>query len=381
MDCPSCGRTIRVPNPDGDVEPLPDLKLNLKDAKLATALDELVALGQGAAPFEPREPAVVVEPLASDDVVSNANKPEPDAVHEAKTPKPPNVSTVPVGSPPLVAPVPVAVEPQIPAKPIPLEIHDPRKSTTAASIQELALLAGSKPRDPAAEQPVIDLEVELGLAKNRQQHEARPAISTLISWLVTAALLGFFAGFVVGRWDRAQNNSLKPKSDNAAVAPVSNGRVSDPFQEPSKSAAIRGEIMFKTETGELRSDRGARVVLLPETRQGSAKLAVVGFRSADNEADVHVAAAALKALGGDVAVVGDNGSFEVPTLKPGTYRLLALSHFQPRDDQPIDPATKSLLDAYFDKPDQLLGKCRYHVEEIKVQGTQTVKWNYSFERE
>ena len=31
VDCPTCGRTIRVPDPEGFVQPMPELKLNLKD--------------------------------------------------------------------------------------------------------------------------------------------------------------------------------------------------------------------------------------------------------------------------------------------------------------------------------------------------------------
>ena len=51
FDCPTCGRTIRVPSLDGTVAPVPAPELNAADAHLARALDELAALAEpGAAP-------------------------------------------------------------------------------------------------------------------------------------------------------------------------------------------------------------------------------------------------------------------------------------------------------------------------------------------
>lgn len=46
VDCPTCGRTLRVPNLDGTVDPAPVLGLNLADAGLRRALDELGQIGQ-----------------------------------------------------------------------------------------------------------------------------------------------------------------------------------------------------------------------------------------------------------------------------------------------------------------------------------------------
>jgi len=81
-------------------------------------------------------------------------------------------------------------------------------------------------------------------------------------------------------------------------------------------------------------------------------------------------------------VVDESGNFEVTSLKPGTYRVLALSHFQPRDErESLDAALKAILDNFFDRSEQLLGKCGYHLGELKVTGKQTELWDYSFERE
>ncbi|HID22034.1 MAG TPA: hypothetical protein EYP14_06490, partial [Planctomycetaceae bacterium] len=45
VDCPACGRTIRVPGLDGRVDPIPTPALDFQDSELVRALDELAAIG------------------------------------------------------------------------------------------------------------------------------------------------------------------------------------------------------------------------------------------------------------------------------------------------------------------------------------------------
>ncbi|RLT11766.1 MAG: hypothetical protein DWI21_02235 [Planctomycetota bacterium] len=352
VDCPTCGRTIRVPDPEGFVQPMPELKLNLKDSKLATALEELAMFGQDAAVVESESAVAVSE-------------------GEGNSPKLPPAPS---------APVPIRVEPVVIAKPIPIEIYDTQKPAPVASMQELAALASQPPtRDPAAEQPMVDVEMTFG-----QRDVVRESLKrTGISWIVIASLLSFIVGFAVGRWDRSSvavskevvgpdGKPLVAKSNSPATA----------VSLSKQNVAVRGRITYQTDSGERRFDRGARVLLLPEKRAGTTKLAVNGFRSADADADGQVAAASLRALGGDVAIVDDAGNFESTALKPGTYRILALSHFQSREDRAaIEPSVKALLESYFDKPEQLLGKCRYKLADLKVSGQDAEIWDYLFERE
>ena len=341
VDCPTCGRTIRVPDPEGNVQPLPELKLNIKDSKLATALEELAMFGQNEPVMEP-ESAV--------------------AVPEGDTPKPPT-------APPL-APVPIRVEPVVVAKPIPIEVHDTRQPAPVASMQELSALASLPTvRDPAAEQPVVDVEMPVeqrGASRLLSKHSGA-------NWIVITSLLSFIGGFAIGRWDRSSVTVPKEFVGADGRPPVATGK---------GSVAVRGRITFQTDSGERRPDRGARVLLLPEKRAGTTKLPVTGFRSADADADGQVAAASLRALGGDVAIVDDFGNFESASLKPGTYHILVLSHFQPREDRAATgPSVRALLDNYFDKPEQLLGKCRYQLAELKITGQDAELWDHLFERE
>ncbi len=360
MDCPTCGRTIRVPDPEGKVQPLPELKLNFKDSKLATALEELASLG--------RDDGVHDEPGP---VVAIGDQPEPPD-------SPAEVAPLPKAPP--VAPVPIRIEPVLAPKPIPIEVHDSRKPAQVASMHELSALATlPTTRDPASEQPVVDVEMPFGRpAKGHVTHKRAGT-----SWIVIASLIGFILGFGVGRWDRTAVKDSKGSNDKPMVA--KNG-ADNPIETASKAIAVRGRITYQTESGDRRPDRGSRVLLLPEKRNGSTKLVAAGFRASDadsaTDADSKLAAASLRALGGDVATVDDAGNFESAALPAGTYRILALSHFQPRNDRAqIEPEVKGLLESYFDKPEQLLGKCRYRLDTVKVSGNEPAPWDHSFERE
>lgn len=356
VDCPQCGRTIRVPDPEGKVQPLPDLKLNLEDSKLASALDELAMLGRHDTAAGELESAVAV------------------AEGEGNTPKP-----LTVGGANVAAAAPIRIEPVVAAKPIPIQVPDPRQPAPVATMKELAALASLPSHDPATEQPVVDIAMPLAQKDLAQATLKRGGLS----WIVIASLLGFIAGFVIGRWDHSSGAALKSQPTDGAK-PIAAMRPSsgDPFLSNPSAVAVRGRITFQAESGELRPDRGARVLLLPETRTGKRKLDITGFRSGDADADAQDAAASLRRLGGDVAIVDEGGNFESTSLKPGTYRILALSHFQPRDDRAsVEASVKALLDNFFDKPEQLLGKCRYQVGELKVSGQTPALWDHSFERD
>jgi hypothetical protein len=363
VDCPTCGRTIRVPDEEGNVLPLPDLKLNLQDAKLSSALDELALLGKAEVPaFEPESAVAVAE---SDDHEDAPQATQPGIV---------------IAPPPPVVAAPIRLDPLLPAKPIPIPAHDPRQPAPVATMQELAALANLPTRmDPAAEQPIVATEPTFA-ARSRS-----PSTTNWfgIGWVIAGTLLGFVGGFVVRGRDDGSSPSVPnvPANAGAKPTPADNANVASGSTK-DKSASVRGSITFLTEAGEQRPDKGARVLVLPETRGGTIKLSVVGLRPSDSAEDAAVASASLRALGGDVAVVDDSGNFELGSLAPGNYRILALSRYQPRDDRvAIDAELKGILESYFEKAEPLLGKCQFRLDKIKVTGQQPALWNHSFVRD
>ena len=357
VDCPTCGRTIRVPDEQGHVAPVPEAKLQ-HDSKLANALEELAALGV-AGSYEPDVAVAVID-------------------NESKTPKPPTERKPPPVVPP-PAPIPMSVDAPLPAKPIPFEMHDPHKPAPVATMQELATLANqsAKPRDPFGDLP----QVERDPAANGNGRRGK---GVSIPWVITASVLSMWIGFVFGSWRRNPAPQNVVQADPKKGDPKLNGQpvAANPGDPFGNAPSVRGRITFQTGAGERRPDRGARVLFMPEQRIGTAKLDVVGFRSADSDDNGKVASAGLRAAGGDVAIVDDAGNFDVGHLKPGTYRVVALSHFQERNEKTkLDTASKGILDPYFDRPEQLLGKCSYHIGEVKISGKETELWDFSFERE
>jgi hypothetical protein len=143
--------------------------------------------------------------------------------------------------------------------------------------------------------------------------------------------------------------------------------------------AIRGRITYENEDGDRRPDRQARVLVFPQQRTGQRKLDITGLRSADSPEDFRSAAAAFRALGGDVTLVDEDGSFQISLPATGTYHILVLSNYQPRDTaEAIEASLLNLLSQYFDRSEQLLGRAAYHSAQIRYKGAEPVVWDHSF---
>lgn len=344
VDCPQCGRTLRVPRLDGKIAPLPEPEWDLKDSNLARALDELASIGQ-----------------EQDDVPVSA--PLEDAAV--------------VAAPPVLAPAPARVVHDVPLSAVPVSAPQPVRSVVASPSdgsldKALAVLAAAPAAD--AIRPAPGTQV----ASNPS---ARPAsqVRQLVTIVVIAAASYAF-GYLVG----SRSESTTPASSSVAKNPADVQMVKPPSAngENQAGAKLSGRITYVTQSGDSRPDRGARVIVFPPQRAGSAKLSVVGFRAADETADMQVAAASLKALGGAVAIVGDDGTYSLSVPGPGEYQVLVLSHFQPREsDKQTSGRLRSLLESYFDRPDQLLGLLDYHHTQVRHKGADAEIWDYSFAKQ
>jgi hypothetical protein len=345
VDCPQCGRTLRVPRLDGKIAPLPELEWDLKDSNLAKALDELAAIGQ-----------------ARDEDV-----PESEPVDHA----------VAVAAPPVAAPPPPRImhDAPLPAVPVmaPQPVRPPAPPASDGSLDKaLAVLAAGPVGDATrpAPSPRFDSAPTIG----------RTSSTRLIVIGVLLAVSSFSLGYAIGT-RRAGTSPLssKPTTNQNDVAvvkpPAANGAA-------QAEATLSGRITYLTQSGDNRPDRGARVIVFPPSRGGSAKLSVAGFRAADEVADMQVAAAGLKALGGAIAVVQDDGTYSLSVSGPGEYQVLVLSHFQSRDaDKQLSPRLRSLLESYFDRPDQLLGTLDYHHGQVRHKGAGSEIWDFSFAKQ
>ena len=373
VDCPTCGRSIRVPLLDGTVQPLPTPELNLQDAHLARALDELAQLGDLL-----DQPLPVAKSAAMGfERESNDNGDDGDEANQIPQPIP---EPIPIEMP--LAPTPIKLD-----RPVPVLEPPPNASSVASGqvasnvpsareherslMAELLSLAPppaaqgspSPQRSRTDEAPQSEVHSDV-VASHESRSRRRPATSIRSA----VAVLGLFlSGMFVERFVRVLE-SLSPAVSSPVVAPVVAADV------PSE---LSGRITYKTAEGESQPDRGARLIVFPDERPGDVKLPAMGFRPADSEADARVATAAIKALGGTLATVDDAGRFQLD-LPAGSYRVLVLSRFQSRDEaQAADPALLKQLAAYFQNPTELLGRAEHHFSPLRIKGTGEI-WDHSF---
>lgn len=338
VDCPTCGRSIRVPGLDGAVLPVTAPELNRQDAKLMRALDELAhwesppaAAAVAAAEQAPEEEAEIPQPIA-----------EP----------------IPIEVP--VAPDPISIQPppvvESAREPDRYATEAPPPMNVAQALEELQQLADSKftPAVVTAQPATV---------------VAPPARKSRTTWIVLgamAAVIAFLAGYIL-----ANRRGFAP-------APTELPQPVAPVADSAASSAIAGRISYHTTDGSSRPDRGARVLVLPREREGEAKLPVVGFRAGDHPADVRVAQAALQALGGDYAIADDGGQFEIRLPNPGTFHIIVISRYADRSDAALDPELSRMLTPFFDQPAQLLGRTKIHFGQVRYKGTGAEIWDHAF---
>ena len=343
-DCPTCGRTIRIPNLDGTVDALPDPKLNLQDAGLRDALaslaslDDVVAAQDSADPQDKLEsvPFVVPHDSRSRDIV------EPAIVEAA-----------------------AIIEPQVEIPPANQTLTPSAVATAPDPLAELATRAAAP---PTAAPPV-------------RRHRRKGGGALLMGAVLLAFLAGMGIGYSIGR---ASSKSI-PHTEQPEVAVNPPANPAKPLAPQAQLPAanlngrvtIQGTLTYQTANRQTLSDSDARILIFPEKHPGQVKLPIQGFRAGADPADRRVAEASLQALGGDYTTADKGGRF-MRQLPPGTYHLLLISRYSPRDEnaQLIDPV-RDLAAAYFDRPQLLVGQVNYHYVKL-TPGTQSETIDYQF---
>ena len=335
VDCPTCGRSIRVPQRSGKAKAVTAKpKLDLEDDALSAALDELVALGQ------------------SDGQLAN----------HPSTPEPIERTTV------SVAPASVSLPPLPPVE------------VTEVPLQAAAIIA-SPIELSVADEPAADFTSEL-----EQLAQVAPVDISEFDpppkriWFlptIAALLVGFGAGYVARIWEtdfvRAQTyENQKPEFQLDGIA-AANDRI-------GHESALQGRVMYVSGTGETRPDIGARVILLPMKRATSQKISESGVRAGDSARDQMLAAKALRKQGGEITVVKDDGSFSVNLAAPGEYHVLVLSHYQRREDTRIPSSDRQVIDDWFERGTSVLGRVDYVLSKLNYSGQGTESRDFEFER-
>ncbi|MCA9088048.1 MAG: hypothetical protein KDA90_05360 [Planctomycetaceae bacterium] len=337
-DCPTCGRTIRIPNLDGTVDALPAPKLNLQDAGLRDALASLASLDDVAPANESADPQ---DRLESVPFVVPSDSRARDIVE------------------PAIVEAAAIIEPQVEAPPI----NPPAAPSVARpDADPLAELATQVPAPTTATPPPRRLRRKGGGAL-----------------LMGAVLIAFLAGMGIGYSIGSAPNKPIPHAEQPEVAATPPANPAKPVapQAANGRVTIQGTLTYQTANKQTLSDSDARILIFPQQHPGQVKLPIQGFRAGADPADRRVAEASLQALGGDYTTA-DKGGRYVLQLPSGTYHLLLISRYSPRDEnaQLIDPV-RDLATAYFDRPQLLVGQVNYHYVKLTL-GTQAETIDYQF---
>ncbi len=398
VDCPSCGRTIRVPELDGTVKPIPQPGLKLDDSRLKNALDEIASIG---------------------DVDHDAKIPDEASVDDRDSKRGPVTLDEPeaIELPPLEASEPVAPGP-LPQRRIDLgaaaddealngeEVADsntenrPWRSTAqprdswkqliaAAALKEeddLPSTADSPVDEPSGQSEWVDRDDALESDRSESDITVPPSEavvtadrdSAFLGFSTWFAIIGLIvlicsAGFWIGRstaivWslDSDSSRPVQPADRNVAV----------PVSVPAPG--VEGRVTLKTASGQWSPDRDACVILLPVDTEGVESVSSVGLRSNDTEEARRAAETKLQSIGGAVAFADGSGRFQVALDEPGQYVVLVLSRTVGRGGDSPDEQTIKTVSQYFDRAEQLLGELAYHVETIRVPADLSVPLDVGF---
>ena len=362
MDCPTCGRSVRVPEQDGHSEPVPEPQWDLKDSLLADALNEVAMIGQ--------------EPKEKEEELSDQSNQASSNIQEVS---------------PASMPEPIELEPPLPAEPVVIASESPpaqSQSGPSAAVQTEPAVTHTAQQQVLLESVVSQIghpgpspQQEIRLKERRPRRTERDATWTFLLFvgviLLVAGAAGF--GYMAGSRNAADNSSRPAENSHPGDAGNDHDHLESSLS--TRKPALTGQITYKTEEGTSRADARARVIVFPQSREGRVKLSVVGFRAADEETDFRVVVAALRELGGDAAVVDENGNFVIALPKAGAYQILVLSnHLSRENDEKIPTALRDLLEQYFDRPDSLLGRVLFYFGQISYQGEKAKTWYHSFDR-
>ncbi|MFK7821355.1 MAG: hypothetical protein AB8G99_21750 [Planctomycetaceae bacterium] len=312
VDCPTCGRSTRVPSLDGTREPISNEAAPLKpDSSLLSALDQLADLGKRS------------KTQASDVTVAD-DKPHAIVVQ-------PSEREVPVDPPPQ------------------------------------ALPKQSRERAPSAQSAINPsvLEELAETAPIESVVEPRNAMSAaLIGGACLAGAALFVGGWFVGQRGFAESESGPKPEDQPTERSI-------PESVPVPVlSGVKGRVTYRKQESDCLPDRGSRVIIWPVGFGPAKPWKADGFRPGDPEPLTEAVRKKLQDAGGDLVVTAEDGTFRAALPTAGDFEILILSRFggQGIDGQGITAAQSARLKVCFAEPRRLVGKAQFRLIRMKYRG-------------
>lgn len=339
-DCPSCGRTLRVPHPDGRVDPLPPPRFDFGDERLVNALNELASLEKAE--------------TEGDDVVGVAVDEEREAA-EAKPSEAPRAEPVPA----------LPIQESVPAEPVEeySVIVEPTADPKGDPLEELEELVALREGTPEPPQPRSRRGIPWGL---------------LILVMLISVAAGMLIGRAIPRSGGASSEAVV--ADDAAEAPESPAVPGPALDKLEDVAVVYGQVLYRAPSQDVLPDAGARVIVFPEGTGGAVRLPTDGFRPGADDLARRVAEAAIEALGGGFATADSDGRFELQLPQAGKFEVLICSRYSARDGTlPLTDDVQELLTGHFDRPRAVVGQVAYSYAVVQCAPGTSVPVDTEFE--
>ena len=342
VDCPQCGRSLRVPELDGKTRKLPDAKSDVRsDSALLTALSELSSLGdlEKNAPTEDgrRVPEYVAS--ASHTAAVEAPRPAPERIEVEQ----------------------VSVE-RIADTPTEVSLVEDGPFELSESLSEF--VDGS---DSLSD----DLLTEM-----RQVSDPAASPLLLIFGGVLLLLLGATAGWWFGRSE--QVNATAAAADNKPELHAQDRAVAD-AGGVTAGIHVSGTVEYQDASGRVLPDVGSLVLLLPAERSGTLLFQARALTRAPEHSDRIATLAGLSAVGGAVDTVDDEGHYQLASKVSQPSVVVVVSTHQARPaDVSILPKLSVLLETWFDSTSHICGKLAVQSSEVTAApSAQTLDFRFA----
>lgn len=352
VDCPQCGRSLKVPGSTGkssakDVQASKTHDSSAHDIDLMSALNELTMLGQGDETDQGHNASSPAIPRPFDDssmIMEGKDVPEERARHRDSGDRdrnPKTVSTPRAGKPP---------------------------ADTNEALQDLASWAADESVIEPSPSAPAKISTDL-LTEMRQASYPASWLATSIAAVLLIAISGA-AGWWLARSGTLDSWLAENLVGNGAADGTDDGNGDRQDNEPVHIPAaimvdpdqwvisVVGQARYVDESGQELNDGNASIYLLPSTREGNLKVHARSFQRDPSNADRRFSEAALQALGGMRVEADEEGRFEIGTAaKSDLYQLIVVSRNRERPENVLaDSSITNALLPYFDSTVHVLGQ-------------------------
>ena len=362
VDCPACGRTLRVPASEGTAT---GSELPLKaesNENLRSALEELSSLSLPPSPAHRSPVATAPVPRKNPLQPSSETGLHRDSIRIV--PLSPGTPTseeslrhlaelTPMETTaPLI--VPELLDPETSDERV--DQNEVRQHSSDAALPIMA--SNSRPAELAwALQELAEQNPEVALAKAEAIH--RPKSTGWLIGSTLAIVAAFVVGIFVGRSFIGRSFGTVPQkkmtSDSIRVGQPDVSEQVSVKKIPERS--VTGRVMYADGAGAMKPDSMAFVLLVPAENKSGLKLDARPLRELQATDAKLAVEAAMNVLKGSFTRVAEDGTFALERRHSGPVKLIVISRHASRpDSEAVESPAANTMAAWFESPSQLTGR-------------------------